>query len=133
MGDDKVDSQHKNLFNLAKKLLIAGSKKELQDHLELLYQHVKEHFVAEEMLMKKLDYHDFQAHEKEHNVMLKKLIEMDKIINKGQWKQSEIQGFMDKWIKHIIHSDISFNKYMKHRPVNASRTSEKGMEVTNSL
>ena len=113
MGDDLVDSQHKNLFDLAEKLVASRTKKELLQNIEPLYQHVKEHFNAEEALMKKINYPTYQEHEKEHNRMLKKLIEMDNKINDDNWNQSEVQGFVENWGKHIIHSDMFFNQYMK--------------------
>lgn len=113
MGDALVDSQHKNLFDLAEKLLAARTKKELQQNIELLYQHVKEHFSAEEDLMKKYSYPDYHVHEKEHNIMLNKLNEMDNKINQNNWDQWEVEDFVAKWGKHIIHSDMDFNDFMK--------------------
>ena len=113
MGDDLVDSQHKNLFDLADKLVASRTKEELLHNIEPLYQHVKEHFNAEEALMKKTNYRGFQGHEKEHNRMLKKLIEMDNKISNDNWNQSEVLDFVGIWGKHIIHSDMSFNNYMK--------------------
>jgi putative two-component system hydrogenase maturation factor HypX/HoxX len=113
MGDDLIDSQHKNLFEFAEKLVASSTKKELQHNIEPLYQHVKEHFYAEETLMKKTSYHSYQGHKQEHNRMLKKLIEMDDKINDDNWNQDEVQDFVENWAKHIIHSDMSFNRYMK--------------------
>jgi putative two-component system hydrogenase maturation factor HypX/HoxX len=31
------------------------------------------------------------------------------------WKQSDIQEFMDRWGKHIIHADMAFNDYQKEQ------------------
>jgi putative two-component system hydrogenase maturation factor HypX/HoxX len=118
MGDELIDSQHKNLFVLAEKLVAARTKKQLLQNIDPLYQHVKEHFNAEEVLMKKLNYHGYQKHEKEHNIMLKKLVDMDRKINDDRWNQSNVQDFVEKWGKHIIHSDMSFNQYMKNHPIN---------------
>ncbi|MCK5191961.1 MAG: hemerythrin family protein, partial [Methylococcales bacterium] len=115
MGDDLVDSQHKNLFDLADKLVASRTKEELLQNIEPLYQHVKDHFNAEEALMKKTNYRGFQGHEKEHNRMLKKLIEMDNKISNDNWNQSEVLDFVEKWGKHISHSDMSFNNYMKQQ------------------
>ncbi|GAW86999.1 hypothetical protein bplSymb_SCF05001P001 [Bathymodiolus platifrons methanotrophic gill symbiont] len=67
MGDDLIDSQHKNLFDLAEKLVSSRTKKELLQNIEPLYLHVKEHFSEEEALMKKLNYFAYKEHKKEHN------------------------------------------------------------------
>lgn len=71
LGDDVIDSQHKDLFNLAQVLIASHTKEELLKNIHLIYQHVKEHFVAEESLMQELNYHGLQEHNKEHNMMLK--------------------------------------------------------------
>ncbi|BCG63632.1 MAG: putative two-component system protein, hydrogenase maturation factor HypX/HoxX [Methyloprofundus sp.] len=113
LGDDVIDSQHKDLFNLAQVLIASHTKEELLKNIHLIYQHVKEHFVAEESLMQELNYHGLQEHNKEHNMMLKKLTNMDHKINDDNWNQAEVQDFVDEWGAHIIHSDMSFNDYMK--------------------
>lgn len=38
---------------------------------------------------------------------------MDHKINDDNWNQAEVQDFVDEWGAHIIHSDMSFNDYMK--------------------
>jgi cytochrome c2 len=51
--------------------------------------------------------------------MLEKLVEMDHKITNDDWKQSDIQEFMDKWGKHIIHADMAFNAYQKEQEFDA--------------
>ena len=115
MDDAVMDSQHKNLFVLAEKLLASASKKESLQNIKRIYLHVKEHFSEEEALMKKMNYRNYQAHEKEHRNMLKKLTQMDRKINDDTWEKHEIQDFVDKWGEHIIHSDMSVNHYIKQQ------------------
>ena len=113
--DALMDSQHKNLFILAERLLSSSAKKELLQNIKLIYMHVKEHFSEEEALMKKMNYLDYQSHEKEHACMLKKIVQMDHRINDDKWEKKEIQDFVNEWGKHIIHSDISVNHYVKQQ------------------
>ena len=113
MGDDLVDSQHKDLFVLADQLVSSISREELIKNSQLIYEHVKEHFRVEEKLMKKSGFRNYKGHIREHNVMLEKLADMDQKIANDEWKQSEIEEFMDKWGKHIIHSDMAFDAYQK--------------------
>ena len=47
--------------------------------------------------------------------MLEKLVEMDHRITHDDWKQTDIQEFMDKWGKHIIHADMAFNAFQKEQ------------------
>lgn len=113
LGDAKVDSQHKDFFEIAEKLITAKSRDALLDIMFNLYQHVKEHFVEEEAIMKQVGFHHYATHVKEHNVMLDKLMEMDKRIQEDNWQPDDIKQFLDKWTKHIVNSDMLFNQHWK--------------------
>ena len=115
MGDDLVDSQHKDIFILADQLVSSINREELIKNIQMIYQHVKEHFSAEEELMEKSGFRSCKGHVREHNAMLEKLVEMDQKITNDEWKQNDIQEFMDKWGKHIIHADMAFNTYQKEQ------------------
>jgi len=117
MDDVLMDSQHKNLFILAKKLVASSTKKELLQNIKLIYLHVKEHFNAEETLMKKLGYYDYQTHENEHANMLVKLTQMEHKIHNDTWDKSEAQNFVDEWGEHIIHADMTVNNFIKQQQV----------------
>lgn len=120
MGDELVDSQHKDLFMLADRLVASVNREELIKNSRLIYAHVKEHFNAEEELMEQSDFRNTKAHAREHKIMLEKLLEIDHKITNDDWAQNDIQDFMDKWGKHIMHSDMTFNTYLKeleHDPV----------------
>ena len=119
MGDELVDSQHKDLFILADQLVASINREELIKNSRLIYQHVKEHFSDEEELMEKSGFRNYKGHIREHNAMLEKLAEMDKKITNDDWKQNDIQEFMDRWGKHIIHSDMAFNAYQKEQELDA--------------
>ena len=113
MGDDLVDSEHKDLFILADQLLSSLNRDELVRNSRMIYEHVKEHFSAEEELMRKSDFRSLKGHVKEHNAMLEKLTKMDHKITNDKWNQRDIEEFMEGWGKHIIYSDMAFNAYRK--------------------
>jgi putative two-component system hydrogenase maturation factor HypX/HoxX len=117
LGDEEMDSQHKDLFVLADKLVNSSSNAELNDNIQLLYQHVKEHFAAEEVLMKKVAFHGYKGHEKEHSFMLEKLTTIGNKINSNDWEQTDIEDFVDKWAKHILNADMKFDTYFKKATV----------------
>jgi len=56
-----------------------------------------------------------RAEHVDHGAMLEKLAEIDKKITNDDWKQNDIQEFMDRWGKHIINSDMVFNTYQKEQ------------------
>ncbi len=113
MGNDVVDSQHKEIFLLANQLVSSVTNEALRKNIELVYQHVKAHFRTEEKRMQQSDYQNYKAHAQEHRAMLEKLADIDHKIENGLWKQSDIQDFMDKWGRHIVDSDMPFNFYIK--------------------
>ena len=86
-------------------------------HRALIYEHVKEHFCDEEELMKKSGFRDHKGHIREHNAMLETLTDMDQKIANNDWKQSDIQVFMEKWGRHIINSDMVFNAYQREKEI----------------
>ena len=109
MSDDLIDKQHQEVFILANQLISSVTKEELNKNIQLIYSHVKEHFDAEEDLMKQYDFRNSKGHIREHDSMMEQLIEMDRKIAQNDWKKTDIQDFMDRWAKHIVHSDIPFN------------------------
>ncbi len=115
MNDAVMDNQHQELFTLANQLVSSVNREELTQNIQLIYRHVKEHFNAEEELMDQSGYRHYKGHAREHNVMLEKLAEIDHKIMNDDWKQSDIQEFVDKWGKHIINSDMAFNVYQKEQ------------------
>lgn len=116
-NDALMDNQHQEVFILANQLVSSINKEELVKNIQLIYQHVKEHFNAEEELMEQSGFRYYKGHTKEHKIMLEKLIEIDHKIINDDWKQNDIQGFMDKWAKHIINSDMAFNVYQKEQEI----------------
>jgi putative two-component system hydrogenase maturation factor HypX/HoxX len=111
LGDKKIDAQHKDFFVLAEKLLAAESKEGMNDALFDLHQHVKAHFGEEEASMNQVGFHHYKSHVKEHNVMLEKLLAMDKKIQQDDWSAKDIMSFIDKWTQHIVKSDLAFNQH----------------------
>lgn len=113
IGDEELDNQHKDFFNLAQQMLSSRNQSELSGLLASLYQHVKEHFTEEEKLMKQAGYHHYDEHMKEHNLMLEKLIELSHKIRDNLWQDSDIETFIAKWSGHIIGADMAFNQHWK--------------------
>lgn len=117
LGDEEMDSEHKDLFALANKLVDSGDKAELNRNIQILLQHVKEHFSAEEASMRHVEFNGYRSHVKEHAFMLEKLATIDDKINHNEWQAADIEDFMDKWAKHILNSDMRFDKYCKTETV----------------
>ena len=115
MNDALIDSQHQDIFVLANRLAASVNREELLENSQMIYQHVQEHFSAEEELMENSGFRNHKGHAREHQLMLDKLSEMNQRIMNDDWTQSDIQKFMDRWGNHIINSDMAFNVYQQEQ------------------
>ncbi len=120
MSDVLMDKQHQDVFVLANQLVLSVNKEELTKNMQLLYEHVKEHFDEEEELMEQAGFQSNKGHVAEHDAMLKKLHMIDLTITRDDWKKNDIQEFMDKWGKHIIHSDMALHAFLKKQEIEAT-------------
>lgn len=113
LGDDKIDQEHKDFFELAEKLALTTAQPELLSTMSELLQHVKVHFGDEEEVMQKVGFHHYKGHVKEHNLMLEQLLTITHKIEQKIWHHDEVQNFLEKWTQHILHADMAFNHHWK--------------------
>lgn len=112
-GDEKIDQEHKDFFDLAQKLTVTTTKPELLGTMEDLLQHVKVHFGDEEAVMHKVGFHQYKSHVQEHNLMLEQLLRITRDIERDAFKNFEVNAFLEQWTRHIVHSDMAFNRHWK--------------------
>ncbi len=112
-GEEKIDREHKDFFELAEKLLHITHKPELLGAIDELMQHVKVHFADEEAVMQKVGFRDFENHVGEHRMMLEQLLMLTHKIELDACHRGDLQEFLDKWTNHILHSDMAFNRHWK--------------------
>lgn len=114
IGDTKVDAQHQRLFELANQIVKASGQGEITRLIMLFYQHVREHFQTEEALMKQTGFPDYPTHRDSHNLMLDKLIDISKTIQRREWDSHDIQNFVSEWIlSHILSEDMELGEFLK--------------------
>ena len=73
VGIDEIDQQHKYLFGLIDESIQCKEEKKLQLCLIRLYEYTKEHFKAEEHIMKIIGYSNYEQHQEQHSLLIKKL------------------------------------------------------------
>lgn len=113
IGNQKVDQQHQQLFDLANQLVQSKNQADLAENAKLLYLHVKEHFQYEEAFMKNHRYPEYQKHATAHQQMLDKLADVGDKINRHEWQQDDVLKFMRDWIGHTMEDDAVFNAYLQ--------------------
>ncbi len=112
IGNDEIDSQHKEIFKRVNKLLSAmadGSGKDTIGKLiEFLGEYVASHFDAEEGLMRKHQYTEYQLHKMQH-----KLLTADVLQIKQEYERQgassdlviQIQKKVCNWLKNHINTE----------------------------
>lgn len=123
IGNETVDAQHRYIFEIANQLVSVSDDGEITRLLMLFYQHVREHFQAEEQLMKQANYPDYQKHLEQHNQMLDRLIGISQSVQKKDWDPADIKTFVNRWVSvHIAHEDMQFSAFLAH--LNKSQPNE---------
>lgn len=113
IGNAMVDAQHQNLFDLANQIVDATNSATLTRLFMLFYQHIREHFEAEEQLMKQNAYPDYERHVAIHNQMLDRLIAITETIHAGTWTLADIKAFVASWVLvHILEEDKLLGEYL---------------------
>lgn len=116
IGNDSVDQQHQYLFKLANQIVEAKDTESLREYAMLLYRHIREHFQAEEALMKQHGYPAYAEHVQAHNQMLDKLVEISDHIHQGKWQHEEVRQFMRGWVLvHILDVDSLLGNFLRQQ------------------
>jgi hemerythrin len=117
IGHATVDAQHRQLFDLANKIVEAATSETLTHLFALFYQHIREHFEAEEQLMKHHGYPGYAQHVATHNQMLDRLNDISQTIYHKQWQPADIKVFVSQWVLvHILEEDKLLGEYLKNLP-----------------
>ncbi len=115
-----LDDQHKHLASLINKL--AEAKASNQDHelhsgiLRELVAYTQIHFKDEEEYMKKIAYPQLHEHQKQHQILVKEVIEILQDYKGGQTDITDrVLEILHNWlIKHILRHDHEISKYLEH-------------------
>jgi hemerythrin len=116
-----MDNQHQRLFELINKLHDAmGQGKGMSTLPEIfdnMLQYTKVHFTAEEALLKKHNYPNFETHKKLHDELIAKLVQLQKQFQSGDLSVSmQTRDFLRVWlVEHIQGNDLKYGKYLNDR------------------
>ena len=114
IGIPQIDKQHRQLVKLINRLCEAenegGMISYVFDDLDL---YVKEHFRAEEELLRAFEYEDFDAHKEEHRTFEGWLSAVRQSFNLGGASSGLIaesmNAYLRNWlINHILESDMAY-------------------------
>ena len=116
-GQPLIDTQHRLLFFLFKKLDIAIKTKESEETLSRIVIEVRKfvdfHFVSEENLMFETRYPDIENHQKLHTDLMVELnIMISRVVSHHNYPE-DLLDFLNGWlINHIGQHDQNVAKHI---------------------
>lgn len=112
VGDAFIDGQHQFMFELANALLASQDRLQTNKLLMQLFKYTREHFSAEEGLMRKRGYLAVEAHCEEHNKMIEALSNVVAHSSLDDLAfHKEVYHLMKGWIlTHILDYDMRIPK-----------------------
>ncbi|MBF0382521.1 MAG: hemerythrin family protein [Magnetococcales bacterium] len=123
VGNRKIDEQHKRLFAIFNGLVKSINSGDHIFGVEKVFLqlrgYVKNHFRAEESLMKKNSFPGYKEHKAKHDDICDKMQKYRKRLNKSNDQEKEdlaleVAGFFETWFKeHIKSEDQQYTPYLK--------------------
>ncbi len=119
VGVASVDTQHQNLFAIARELqtaMTAGKGKVVMGQtLDRLVQYTLAHFAFEEQLMRQYKYPGLPVHQVEHLALTKQVADFQKEFKAGRANMTvDIFRFLNDWLNHHIQeSDKKFGPFVQ--------------------
>jgi hemerythrin len=121
IGIQKIDEQHKKLFEIADKIFLLIKDNMSVDKYDKIVELINElkdytvyHFESEEAYMRSISYKYYPVHKKEHEDFIDKInnLDLNEIDNNQSGYLLGIMDYVVTWIsKHILEKDKFIGKY----------------------
>jgi len=119
-GITLIDNQHKELISLTNELfraclggdiVVQGVFKETMGRM---VDYVRFHFGAEQDILQRINYPDYQEHKKQHDTLVRQILETVKDYNEGKKlvPNQFVRTLRDWILSHIAHYDKLYASYI---------------------
>ncbi|MDR0599799.1 MAG: bacteriohemerythrin [Treponema sp.] len=120
VGNDQIDDQHKELIRITGEFIshcqIGGvvAKVAFLTTIQKAVHYVKTHFAAEEAVMKKAGYPEFEIHKRQHEEFVNEVVRQAKMFEReDNPNPGEFSRYLMNWIvEHIADSDKKYIPYI---------------------
>lgn len=118
-GNSEIDSQHKELIEIANSLVnmsFAGKGyQEAEPQVEKLLGHIVNHFETEEKILEAAGFPDFLAHAKIHMNLIAKALRLNESFKNGEVRTTAFFSFVvdDIVLGHLMEVDTKFFPYTR--------------------
>jgi hemerythrin len=122
-GIAKIDDQHRRLVDYLNDLYTAMQSGQGRDALERVFKgllaYTQQHFAAEEGLLKRYRYPDYEAHKAVHDKLTAHVQHLYAQFQAGAIASPiQITNFLKDWLqKHILGTDQKYAPYLKSKGV----------------
>ncbi len=116
LGNDLIDTQHRMLVLLCRKLDIAIKTRQPEQVIRSVMHELRKftefHFVSEENLMHEIGYPDVDDHALKHSELLMQLeLMLAKIAHHKEFPE-DLLHFLNKWVlNHVANEDMKIAEY----------------------
>ncbi len=100
IGVDFIDREHKKLFTILNKLLVAGKESDksrwaCQEGIKFFKDHAMKHFTEEETYMASINYKGFETHRRLHDNFRKKMLPaLEKELKQTGYSEDAVSHFL---------------------------------------
>lgn len=113
INNSEIDEQHKKLFEIVNRFLMAVDKEHLNNSRREMYSYIETHFEKEEELMKKVHFPYYHEHLCQHDNLLIKLNRISLEILDNKLDRSKLVDLMTEWaVHHIPREDVKLLNYI---------------------
>lgn len=125
LGVDLIDTQHQELFKIARNMeqlilknCIGATKEQLLDVVCNLREYVTYHFYQEEEIMKSIGYENFEEHKKLHDSFRQEVIEFrcEKLNSEPYEAIKTLKDELQEWVfTHVLIEDRKLIPKLKEK------------------
>jgi hemerythrin len=120
---DKIDVQHKNIFEIIGRFQDACSEGEssetLSELFNLLKTYIEEHFKQEEEYMIEHNYPEYDNHKESHNIFTRKVNVLNNTISSKYISVAKIveinEFFSEGFVTHISEIDSKLGEFLRDK------------------
>jgi hemerythrin len=116
VANEEIDQQHKMLFDLANSIGDDLNQQRIKKNIIVLYKYTREHFAAEEQMMKRISYPKFEEHKELHKDLITKLNTISAQPFEDDESVYDFITFMYDWLTHhILNKDMDFMRFAQDK------------------
>jgi len=131
-GIHLIDSQHKELISITNELFHACMDREIiqeevfKETMKKMVDYVRFHFGAEQELLLRVKYPDYHEHKKQHDTLVRQIIEAVKEYNVGKKMVANqfVRTLRDWILSHIALYDKQYSSYIATQLKNGTLTNK---------